>query len=108
MSIPRGGFIILAVISLWVGSAQIAAQVSAQVIQSDRGVITGGTMYLLKFADEVTVPPIEELKQVFDWLSPSSTAVPTSREARIDSTIRAFRENRQMLKLWDDSKTVEP
>ncbi len=100
MSLPRGSFVILAVTSLWVGSVQLVAQVSAQVIQSDRGGITGGTMYLLKFADEVTVPPIEDLKQVINWLNPSNTESPISREARIDSTIREFRESRQFVKLW--------
>jgi len=108
MSLPRGGFVFLAVTSLWVGSAQMTAQVSAQVIQSDRGGITGGTMYLLKFADEVTVPPIEDLKQVIDWLNPSINDAPITREARIDSTIREFRESRQFVKFWDNSRTEEP
>jgi hypothetical protein len=108
MSLPRGGFVILAVTSLWVGFAQTAAQVSAQIIQSDRGGITGGTMYLLRFADEVTVPPIEDLKRVIDWLNPSITEAPITREARIDSTIRAFRESRQFVKLWDNRRTEEP
>ncbi len=99
MPLPRGGFVIVAVASLWVGTASAHAQV-IQPRSSGEG-ITSGTVYLLRFADEVTLPPIEDLRQLVDWFG--SAVVPVSRVERIDQVIRAFRQSRSKPEFPNDA-----
>ncbi len=101
MPLPRGSFVIVAVASLGVGTASAHAQV-IQPRSSSEG-ITGGTVYLLRFADEVTLPPIEYLRQWVDWLGSSSAVVPVSRVERIDQVIRAFQQRRSQPEFPDDA-----
>jgi hypothetical protein len=79
----------MTVASLGIATAEASAQV---VLTSSSGGISGGTVYLLNFAEEVKVPAIEDLKQVLDWLSPSPAVVTFRRAEQIDRAIQTFRE----------------